>query len=583
MLALYLGTAAPGPWWGDGLELTCAAKVLGIPHPTGYPLYTVLGHGWIGLLGFMEAGRAMTLFSAVLQALAIGLTMMLAARLIHACSTEPAARTPARPAGIALPMLGSGLLVAVAWTVWRHATITEVYPLTFALSPGIMLCAWPPRTAASPGLARAAALGLLMGLAALNHYSFLALAPLAALVLVDWARRSGHPLRCIVTGLACFAAMLSGYLYLYVRARMNPPLNWGDPSTLERLVWVLSGGQYTTIKLGLDARAVGSGLQLWLRWWGEQWLPRSLSGGPVALALGAFVLAGAGAGLIRLARRRWAYGLGGLAALVMTAGFAAAYHIPDIGPYFMIALPAAMVGWICLLDWIVRAVPKPARTALTSPPMRAVPALLALAVISFHYTPINKSGLPWPRLWGHNVMRFVPHRAVILTGGDNDIYSLWYQQMVLGRRPDVAVIGSNFIFQGWYRKYFEAAGRSPVAVGVEQRRPGFKHEADAFLAHATIIPNLEAGRPVYLSYMDRTLLHFFSGRPVGPPLLPTIAYEGQAHPYGMPSLLLFRLFPNQELVGQDRTRLEKTFRQYYVEQVHKAAARPPREGWNARR
>ena len=73
VLLVYLATAAPCAWWGDGLELACAAWTLGIPHPTGYPLYTVTGHVWMHLLGRLDPGRALTLYNTVCLTLAGGM------------------------------------------------------------------------------------------------------------------------------------------------------------------------------------------------------------------------------------------------------------------------------------------------------------------------------------------------------------------------------------------------------------------------------------------------------------------------------------------------------------------------------
>ncbi|NQU43108.1 DUF2723 domain-containing protein, partial [bacterium] len=56
-LALYLKTLCPTIYPGDGPELTAAAWVLGVPHPTGYPLFMVLG--W----AFQHAGLGSAAFS----------------------------------------------------------------------------------------------------------------------------------------------------------------------------------------------------------------------------------------------------------------------------------------------------------------------------------------------------------------------------------------------------------------------------------------------------------------------------------------------------------------------------------------
>ena len=56
-LALYLVTLAPGITWAhqgaDGGELLAAAVTRGVPHPPGYPLYTILLGAWLTLIGWI--------------------------------------------------------------------------------------------------------------------------------------------------------------------------------------------------------------------------------------------------------------------------------------------------------------------------------------------------------------------------------------------------------------------------------------------------------------------------------------------------------------------------------------------------
>ena len=40
---IYWRTLAPTIFWGDGIELTTASYTLGVAHPTGYPLFLLLG------------------------------------------------------------------------------------------------------------------------------------------------------------------------------------------------------------------------------------------------------------------------------------------------------------------------------------------------------------------------------------------------------------------------------------------------------------------------------------------------------------------------------------------------------------
>ena len=51
---LYLITLAPSIGPEDGGELAAAAYTLGIPHPTGYPLWTLFGWIFTKLIPFGE-------------------------------------------------------------------------------------------------------------------------------------------------------------------------------------------------------------------------------------------------------------------------------------------------------------------------------------------------------------------------------------------------------------------------------------------------------------------------------------------------------------------------------------------------
>jgi hypothetical protein len=57
----------------------------------------------------------------------------------------------------------------------------------------------------------------------------------------------------------------------------------------------------------------------------------------------------------------------------------------------------------------------------------------------------------------------LPPRAVLITGGDNDSFPLWYLQLVEGVRTDVAVITSPLLGADWYRaEVAERHGLLPI-------------------------------------------------------------------------------------------------------------------------
>src|SRR6266540_4158557 len=108
--AVYVRTLAPSITYGDSPELTTAAYQLGVPHPTGYPLYMLLGHLFIGLIPFGEPAYRMNLLSAVFAAAAVGLIYLLGLRIVRNRAASAAA----------------ALLYAFSLTFWSQAVITEV-------------------------------------------------------------------------------------------------------------------------------------------------------------------------------------------------------------------------------------------------------------------------------------------------------------------------------------------------------------------------------------------------------------------------------------------------------------------------
>jgi hypothetical protein len=255
-------------------------------------------------------------------------------------------------------------------------------------------------------------------------------------------------------------------------------------------------------------------------------------------------------------------GIGLLALLGATAAFGALYHIPDIDAYFLVGLPAVVIGWLML--------PPVFRSG------RPWGALLLAAILCFDllvfYPALDKSGDRAPLDYGAAIMDALPPDAVVVTQGDNDVYALWYQQMVLGQRGDVAIVGGNFLFQGWYAKHLEHADRSAVPVRVTPRPPAqYKAIWDAALVHNAIAPVLREGRPLFMTSLDPLLADFFKVTPVMPPLLTRdyIEWFAANRLNTLPSEGLYRVEARESrLLEMDEATLEKEFIGWYVRRQH---------------
>ena len=215
---LYVRTLAPGVLGGDSGEFQFAAWLGGFAHPTGYPLYLILGYLWSHLLPWQDPAWRMNLFSAAWAALAVGLMYLLAAQVLRGVS-------PVSPHRRWLAALAA-LIFAVTPTFWSQAVVAEVYSLHAVFVVGVLLglVAWAERvTEGRPANGMLMATALVYGLSLTHHRTMILLAPGILLFMVVTWRRLLPTTPCqtafLDLGRALPLVLLPLVLYLYIPLR----------------------------------------------------------------------------------------------------------------------------------------------------------------------------------------------------------------------------------------------------------------------------------------------------------------------------------------------------------------------------
>src|SRR5215208_2075189 len=229
---LYLRTLAPtvlyqhGPKLLDAVMLQMQVSVLGITHPTGYPTYLMLTHLFT-YLPFGDPAYRVNLGSAVYAALAVV--------AVYAAGLLLSRRVVAAASGALAFGLGTAL--------WSQAVIAEVYTLNALLVSVtiVVLLLWREYRKDRYLLLSA----FLVGLCLTNHLTSGLLLPASLLfvALVDWRRLVD--VRLVVGGAGLFLLGLTPYLYLPIRAAMDPPMEANNPTDFGRFWYVVSGGNLT--------------------------------------------------------------------------------------------------------------------------------------------------------------------------------------------------------------------------------------------------------------------------------------------------------------------------------------------------
>ena len=444
LLGVYLSTLAPELTWAnsgsDGGDLITAARTGGIAHPTGYPLYLLLARLFqaipIGSLAYRT-----NLMSAVFAALSAVLIYGLVTRVLNLKYGWLAGLT-------------AGLAFGLAPLVWSQAVITEVYTLQAFLTALILyLYVFP--TPRSESLR-----GLLLGLAMGNHLTTIFLTPLMFLdfraVGGDRARR---PASSLTRQLVWFAIGLSLYLTLPLRALTNPPVNWGNPITLKRLWWLVSGELYQSYYLQPHLVEIGGRVPVWASLLVQQFGWLGMLAGVFALVL-----------LFKPTRLYLSTLWIGLAYTI----FALLYSSEDSHLY-LIPVYLVFAVWIGLgVGDILGRIPSGSRVLLWG---AGILIAAYLGFQAFSVAPqVDASKDQRAEMFGRQVMAEVPKEALVFVRGDRAVFTVWYFHFALGQRPDVAVVVEELLHFDWY---LETLRYTYPALGVPGPLPWAQNVADA--------------------------------------------------------------------------------------------------------
>lgn len=189
---VYLYTLAPSVTLEDSGELVTAAADFGVPHPPGYPFWTLVTWLFIHLVPFGNIAWRANLCSSFFGALSCAIVALITAFLAQKFGEAPALRKnlPNDRISRFLPLAAgslAGLSLGFLESLWYQSVITEVYSLNafvFALMLLFML-----RWLYAPGrLVWGFLTFLFYGLALSSHQTLLLFAPalLLFLAFVNW-------------------------------------------------------------------------------------------------------------------------------------------------------------------------------------------------------------------------------------------------------------------------------------------------------------------------------------------------------------------------------------------------------------
>ncbi|MGB8411509.1 MAG: DUF2723 domain-containing protein [Candidatus Binatus sp.] len=428
-MLVYLRTVTPGLEFMDTGEFQTVTYVLGIAHPTGYPLYTIVGKLFGTLLPVYSWAFRMNLMSALCAAIAAAMLAVLAIRY----KVSP------------LVAFVAALGFAFALNTWKAADKADPYTLTVMIGAALWLLEvkwgetgercwlWAIAIVAGVGLGSAGVLA--MELPAIITYA-----------VITQPRKFFAPSTMIVAGLLGIVGAVGIYSFLPIRASMNPPLNYGDTITWKGFQFVVLGGQVGGVINYLTWPILGVAIkrlpQVFA--WYEEWLT------PAGRAIGVlFALVGLGTLVIR----EWRL------ALCIALGF-----IVPIYPTLTIPINDTS-HYVLISNWLLLFVAAVGAQVLIVYPILKIDygsfrqSLYLIAGAALLCLPVQLAQVNWDAADMHDhhdaeiaVQKtfplLKPNAVVISWWGPSTAF--WYGKYVEGLRPDVEIIDdSQMSKHGW--------------------------------------------------------------------------------------------------------------------------------------
>jgi hypothetical protein len=420
LLAVY-SNAAIGAHvnYADSDDLILAAAFGGLAHPPGYPLVIGLYHGLMSLLPMVPPLLVATTTTYLLQVVAAGFLM----------ATLLTWKLPG------ILVAGLGLFWGLRYAPFLHATVPEIFAFNNVLLAGWI---WLITRLGARSHYRLRDYALILGLAGVMVFQhvLLGIAVIGGAIFLvrSWPFKT-KVVTLIGGGLATLL-LLGMWLSSYSFFPEKPEYGWPKPHTLSerwqfywRTVYDPGGSHiemyvddYSLIRLISSVRVAT-----------EHWIYDLTIIGVALFAFSGYLI-------WREPKRSWRWLLmvwlmsGPLLVLYMRFPFMdeAGYYVGAALRFRMFYI-AEMVEILMIgfgLRWLYRVRPKPVRVGMIS---------FCVFLLVSRYPLFDASLDNFTSLWHQDILTSLPVEAVLVVDSD-EIFGLYYQQLLEQVRPDIAVV-----------------------------------------------------------------------------------------------------------------------------------------------
>ncbi len=412
----YFISVSRNLYFEDTSEFITSAYTLGISHPPGYPLYNLLAKlaSFIAPLPF-----SINLFSALSALLSFLIFLIISYKFFN----------------IKQPFLLIFLLASLS-TLWDVSTYAEVYSLNLLL---FVIQLWALFNMISSSTMHGFFF-FISGLSIANHHT--AIFPLLYGIYLIFKQKKYKKLPLY---LSFFLLGFSVYIYLIIRSKANPYLNWGNPSSLSAFIAHFFRKQYGGLLTNFSLKNLFHDfLQINPMYEISPIFSPSLS--PVLFIPNIIIIY-----LFITGLKSFSPELKNLLIFLIIAYTFIITVIAIPSPEKSFTLKVFYIpGWLLFFTVVFKGVLHLFKNKFLKIMLIIFPVLFFLN-FKFH----NKYNFHFADDYADNILKSLPYNSLIFTLKDNETFPLWAKQGVFVKRPDVKIINIMLLSELWYIEHIK--------------------------------------------------------------------------------------------------------------------------------
>ncbi|HAW50175.1 TPA: hypothetical protein DCX16_04430 [bacterium] len=412
--SIYLFCLPSTVGFGDSGDFITSSYVLGIAHPSGYPLYMVLGH-LFSYIPISNIGMKITLMSCIFSSVTSTILYFLIMKLSSSRVSS----------------ISASLSFSFSYTFFRVSVYSKTYAIyAFFVALLLLIMVLWQESKKTPKLKTKSYLYLflfILGLSFTNHNLMATTIPGFALFYFLIEKK---PFKDINKFILFFFLGLSLLLYLPVRAFQNPPIDWANPTSISRFIDCIM------VKFAQKRMFDITLLKFFF-----------IFGSHLLLTLKQFMFFGIISffGLYWLYKRNKTFSLLLLAIITVNTIFSLAVYtdikeeMVDYEAYHIPSFIALAVGFGVGLSFIIK----------KKNIVKFIVILIPLIVCLKYFYISNKSRFYFAYDYGRNLLLSLPKKSIIFTYTDHEFMTIWYLKHVEKRRQDVIQLNLYDLTTDW--------------------------------------------------------------------------------------------------------------------------------------